>query len=442
MDSNTEKEYLKTTEELISFIEASPTAFHAVDEIGKILQSNGFVRLGEHEEWNIVPGGRYYVTRNGSSVIAFAVPENYAKSFMITASHTDSPTFKLKTDCEVEACGKYVKLNVEGYGGMILSSWLDRPLSIAGRAVVKEDGKIKTKLVKAECDLVLIPNVAMHQNRQINSGFSYNIAVDMMPLFASKDKKGCLADIVAESAGCEKENILGSDLYLYNRTPASIWGAGSEFFSSARIDNLQCAYSTLEGFCGAVNSGETKAVCVYSSFDNEETGSATKQGAGSQFLNDTLSKIAGSLGFTLSSALASSFMVSADNGHAKHPNHPELSDAVNSPAMNEGVVIKSNAAQKYTTEALSASIFNEICKKASVPTQLFANRSDMAGGSTLGSISNTNVALLTVDIGLAQLAMHSSYETAGCRDTSYMISAITEFYKTLLKTDGDGIYMI
>lgn len=436
------EEYLNTTKELINFLEASPTAFQAVSEIGKKLEENGFVLLGEHEAWNIVPGGKYYVTRNGSSVIAFAVPENYAKSFMITASHTDSPTFKLKLNCEVEACGKYVKLNVEGYGGMILSSWLDRPLSIAGRAVIKEGGRIFAKNVKLDRDLVLIPNVAIHQNRQINSGFSYNIASDMMPLFGEKDKIGSLKNLTAEEVGCDAENILGADLYLYNRTPAAIWGAGNEFFSSARIDNLQCAYATLIGFINAINSGGTRAVSVYSSFDNEETGSATKQGAGSKFLADTLSKIADSLGFELGAALASSFMVSADNGHAKHPNHPELSDSANSPAMNEGVVIKSNAAQKYTTEAVSAAIFCEICKKAGVPIQLFANRSDMAGGSTLGSISNTNVALLTVDIGLAQLAMHSSYETAGCRDTSYMIDAISEFYKTALRTEGDGIYTI
>lgn len=431
---------IKTTEELLGFLKNSPTAFQAVEEIGKKLTEAGFAKLGEHEKWDIVPGGKYFVTRNGSSVIAFSVPKKYAHSFMITASHTDSPTFKLKSAFEAEACGKYVKLNVEGYGGMILSSWLDRPLSIAGRLIVKDGSKITTKNVNIDRDLVLIPNVAIHQNRQINSGFSYNIAVDMMPLYSASDKKGTLLETAAEYAGCAKENVVGGDLYLYNRTPGTIWGAGDEFFSSARIDNLQCAYSTLIGFISAAD--EAKAVNVYSSFDNEETGSATKQGAGSQFLSDTLAKIAEKLGFSVTEALASSFMVSADNGHAKHPNHPELSDAQNSPAMNEGVVIKENAAQKYTTDAVSSAIFAKICEDANVPVQRFANRSDMGGGSTLGSISNTNAAMITVDIGLAQLAMHSSYETAGTKDTGYMIDAITQFYKSKLTTDGDGSYTI
>ncbi len=437
-----EEKYIETTKALTSFLEKSPTAFHAVHEIGEILNSEGFTRLNESGSWKLERGGKYYVTRNNSSIIAFALPEDPAGTFMITASHTDSPTFKLKSKCETEACGKYVKLNVEGYGGMILSSWLDRPLSIAGRAVVREDGRIKTKLVNVNRDLVLIPNVAIHQNRQLNSGFSYNMAVDMMPLFSAKDAGTKLADIITAEAGCDKENILGFDLYLTNRTPASIWGAENEFFSAPRIDNLQCAYSTLVGFTEAVNEGKLKSIAVYSSFDNEETGSATKQGAGSQFLADTLARIADSFGINLPAALASSFMVSADNGHAKHPNHPEMSDGQNSPSLNEGIVIKSNAAQKYTTDSISAALFGEICKKAGVPTQLFANRSDMGGGSTLGSISNTNVGLITVDIGLPQLAMHSSYETAGCRDTSYMIDGIREFYKSKLTTDCDGSYTL
>lgn len=431
---------IKTTENLIKFIEKSPTAFHAVDEISKILEGNGFKKLSEGEKWDITCGGKYYVTRNLSSIIAFAVPEKFRESFMITASHTDSPTYKLKTMSETDAFGKYVKLNVEPYGGMIASSWLDRPLSIAGRVIVNENGKISSKLVKIERDLVLIPNVAIHQNRTINNGYAYNAAVDLMPLFASADKKESLAGIIAAAAGCSAENVMYSDLNLCNRTPASIWGADNEFFSSPRIDNLQCAYSTLAGFTDAVSSGEFTAISVYSSFDNEETGSETKQGAGSQFLTDTLDRISEALGFDKRQALASSFMVSADNAHAKHPNHPELYDSQNVPHMNEGVVIKSNAAQKYTTDALSAAVFAEICKRANVPVQYFANRSDLAGGSTLGSISNTNAAMNTVDIGLAQLAMHSSYETAGTADTAYMIAAISEFYRSTITSQADGFY--
>ena len=435
-------ENISVTKELISFIEKSPTAFHAVSEIANILDGQGFTRLSEGCEWELTAGGKYCVTRNMSSVIAFSIPEGAEKSFLITASHTDSPTYKLKTETETEAFGKYVKLNVENYGGMIASSWLDRPLSIAGRVIVKDGDTVSARLVKIDRDLVLIPNVAIHQNRTVNNGFAYNAAVDMMPLFATSANKGSLKKIIAEEVGTGEDGILNSDLYLYNRTPAAIWGADCEFFSSPKIDNLQCAYSTLMGFTNAINAGGCKAIPVYSSFDNEETGSSTKQGAASQFLFDTLTRICDSLGITLRAALPSSFMVSADNGHAKHPNHPELSDAMNSPHMNGGVVIKSNAAQKYTTDGISAAIFGEICSRAGVPTQLFANRSDMAGGSTLGSISNTNVALNTVDIGLAQLAMHSSYETGGTADTAYMIAAITEFYKTLIKCEGDGQYKI
>lgn len=433
-------ENISETRRLVEFIEDSPTAFHAVNTISKILDKAGFTRLNESDLWNLKPAGKYYVTRNLSSIIAFVIPDTSSDAFMITASHTDSPTFKLKTESESEAFGKYVKLNVEGYGGMINSSWLDRPLSIAGRVICKTDEKFVARLVKIDRDLVLIPNVAVHQNRTINNGFTYNAAVDMMPLYSSKEGKGSLRRIVADAAGCREDEIAVSDLYLYNRTKPSIWGADNEFFSSPRIDNLQCAYSTLRGFVASADL--CPEVAVYAAFDNEETGSSTKQGANSQFMFDTLQRICEAMHLDLRRTLASSFMVSADNGHAKHPNHPELSDSMNAPHMNEGVVIKSNAAQKYTTDALSAAIFGDICKKAGVPTQLFANRSDMGGGSTLGSISNTNVALNTVDIGLAQLAMHSSYETAGCADTLYMIRAITEFYKTKIKCEADGVYNI
>lgn len=435
-------ENINKTLDLVRFIENSPTAFHAVAEISKILDDSGFTCLSEGEEWDLEAGGKYYVTRNLSSIIAFALPENYAPAFMISASHTDSPTYKLKSEYEAEAFGKYIKLNTEGYGGMIASTWLDRPLSIAGRVIVSENGRINTKLTKIDRDLVLIPNVAIHQNRSVNSGYTFNPAVDMMPLYSSKQNKGSLARIIAEDVGCGEESIVSADLYLYNRTPASIWGADNEFFSSPRIDNLQCAYATLCGFVDATESGEYRSIPVYSSFDNEETGSATKQGAASGFLSDVLSRIANICNFELPRALTSSFMVSADNGHAKHPNHPELSDSVNSPHLNEGVVIKSNASQKYTTDAVSSAIFKTICKNADVPVQVCANRSDMPGGSTLGSISDTRVSLNTVDIGLAQLAMHSSYETAGTADTLYMIRAIREFYKTTIKCDSDGSYSV
>lgn len=437
------QENIQITKDLIEFIEASPTAFHAVENAAALLDKAGFTRLGECDEWKLVPGGKYYTTRNMSSMIAFMVPENTdALSFMVMASHTDAPCYKLKTETETDAFGKYVKLNTEGYGGMIVSSWLDRPLSVAGRIIVSENGTFTAKTVKIDRDLVLIPNVAVHQNRSINSGFTYNAAVDMMPLYSASDGKGSLKKIIAEAAGVEESAIVSSDLYLYNRVPAAIWGADNEFYSCPAIDNRQCAYGTLTGFIQAVSTGSLSAVPVYAAFDNEETGSSTKQGAASPFLYDTLSRIAETFGTDLRRALSSSFMVSADNGHAKHPNHPEWSDAKNAPHMNEGVVIKSNAAQKYTTDALSAAIFTEICRRAGVPTQLFANRSDMGGGSTLGSISNTKVSLNTVDIGMAQLAMHSAYETGGTADTAYLIQASEAFYRAKITCTADGVYRL
>ena len=432
------QENIQATEKLIAFIKDSPTAFHAVHTAAGMLEEAGFVRLNERDAWDLARGGKYYVTRNQSSILAFALPENADSAFLLAASHTDSPTYKLKAESETDTFGKYVKLNVEGYGGMIASSWMDRPLSLAGRAVISDGGRVEAKLVKIDRDLVLIPNVAIHMNRNINSGYNFNPAVDLMPLFAAKEQKGALRRILAEELGTEETSILSADLYLYNRTPGTIWGADGEFYSTPRIDNLQCAYTTLEGFLDAVSAGECRMIPVWGSFDNEETGSATKQGAGSQFLFDTLERIADAFGFSLKQAFASSFMVSADNGHAKHPNHPEFSDGLNVPHMNEGVVVKANAAQKYTTDALSSAIFCEICKRAGVPTQRFANRSDLAGGGTLGSIANTHVAMTTVDIGLAQLAMHSPYETGGTADTKYMIDAMKAFYRAKIAFSADG----
>ncbi|HPD89644.1 MAG TPA: M18 family aminopeptidase [Oscillospiraceae bacterium] len=432
------QENLAVTRELIEFIRKSPTAFQAVDTISAMLEEDGFIRLSEGGEWRLKPGGRYYLTRNLSSVAAFRIPEK-ADSFMIAASHTDSPTFKLKNNCEDEACGKYLRLNTECYGSSLFSTWFDRPLSLAGRVVLKDGGRFTAKSVSIDRDLLLIPSVAVHFNRQANDGMKIDPSVDTVPLFSAPEEKGSLRKIVAESAGASEEQLAGMDLYLYNRTPGSIWGADHEFFSAPRIDNLMCAFGTLKGFLSAEKG---RAVQVYAAFDNEETGSGSKQGAGSTLLRDTLERIAESLGKDLRRMLASSFMLSADNGHARHPNHPELSDAENAPYMNEGVVIKTNAAQKYTTDGLSAALFTEICRRADVPVQQFANRSDLAGGSTLGGISNTKVPLNTVDIGLAQLAMHSSYETAGCADAAYLIRAAQEFYRSTLETSEDGAYML
>lgn len=424
--------------ELLDFIAQSPTAFQAVDTISDRLLKAGYIDLSESKKWDLMPGNGYFLTRNRSSIIAFQIPKEKPHHFMISASHTDSPMFKLKNLFESPAFQTYMRLNTEVYGGTILSSWFDRPLSLAGRVIVKQDDNIfKSFSCKIDRDLLLIPNVAIHFNRSVNSGYAYNPAVDMLPLFSQERKEsGFLLQLIAEELKCKVDDIVGMDLYVYNRMPGTVWGASNEFFSAPRIDNLMCAFATLESFIAATNDS---AVTLYYAADNEETGSATKQGAGSVFLSNVLDRICEQLYCNKQTMLASSMMVSADNAHAKHPNHPELSDGQNAPHMNQGIVIKTNAAQKYATDAMSSALFSEICRRAKVPYQFFANRSDTPGGSTLGNISNTLVPLITVDIGMAQLAMHSAYETAGCADLDYLITAMTEFYSTTLTVSADGV---
>jgi len=427
---------IEKTEKLLSVIQNSPTAFHAADTAAKLLDAAGFHRINEAEPLPFTAGD-YYVIRGGSAIIAFRIPTSAFSSCMITASHSDSPMFKLKTACENEAFGKYVRLNTERYGGMILSSWFDRPLSVAGRLVVKDGNRLESRLVNVDRELALIPNVCIHFNRSANEGYKYNAAVDLMPLIGTAGSQNSLKKIVAEYASVLPQQIVDSDLFLYNRTPGTIFGLDKEFFSAPRIDNLQCAFGTFDGFLSAK---ETNCVKIWCMFDNEETGSASKQGAGSTFMRDVIEKIALDNGLSPTQLLASSLMVSADNAHARHPNHPELSDAQNTPDMNRGIVVKYNASQRYTTDAVSSALFREICQRANVPVQNFANRSDMVGGSTLGSISNTKVPLATVDIGMAQLAMHSSYETAGCLDNVYLTDASRVFYETSLRYTGNDCW--
>ena len=424
--------YKKISEELIDFIKNSPTAFHAIDNISKRLKENGYEELLEGRRWDIKAGGKYFVTRNSSSIIALNIGtklDNY--SFNVAASHSDSPTFKVKENAEIEVRGKYTKLNTEGYGGMLCSTWFDRPLSIAGRVLVKEDDTYVTKLVDIDRDLVMIPNVAIHMNRKINDGYAYNKQVDMLPLFGgSESKPGDFNKLIAEKLGVEEETIYGSDLYLYNRMAPSIWGANEEFISSPKLDDLQCAFTSLEGFLKGSNE---QSINVFACFDNEEVGSGTKQGAESTFLADVLQRVNTGLGKEQEDyyrALASSFMLSADNAHAVHPNHPEKTDVNNCVYMNEGIVVKSHAGQKYTRYAVSIAIFKGFGEKANVPVQFFANRSDAAGGSTLGNIAMSQVSMNGVDIGLPQLAMHSSYETAGIKDTYYMVKVMEEFFNS------------
>lgn len=417
---------------LIEYIAASPTAFHAVARTAKQLDEAGYTSLSEGTSWVLEPGKGYYVTRNGSSLIAFRIPNGDFSGFMMTASHCDSPCFKIKENAEL-ADEHYVRLSTEKYGGMLCASWMDRPLSVAGRVTVRTEQGIEVRLVNLEDTTVMIPNVAIHMNRQANDGMKYNPAVDMLPLYGTKSDKGTLRARVATCAGVEEKDVLTTDLFVYNPEQGKEW---SGYVSAPRLDDLQCAFSALTAF---LQAGESSSIPVYCLFDNEEVGSTTKQGAASTFLADVLGRIAGSAD-ALRCHVANSFLVSCDNAHAVHPNHPEYMDKNHAVYMNGGVVIKYNANQKYTSDAVSAAIFRLVCESADVPIQMYANRADMMGGSTLGNIANTQVSLNTVDIGLPQLAMHSAYETAGAADTEYMVRALTAFYGKSLHMERDGSY--
>ena len=419
------------SKDLAQFLEGSPSCFHAIENMKNILSEEHFEQLQENRKWHVQPGGRYFVTRNSSSLIAFTVPEHGFKGMRIIASHGDSPTFKIKENPELETDSHYIRLNVERYGGMLCAPWFDRPLSVAGRVIVKDpdSGTFVSRLVNIDRDLVLIPNLAIHMNREANNGYKYNAQKDMLPLYGDLTAKGTFMKTAAEAAGVSEEDILGHDLFLYNREKASIWGASEEFISCGRLDDLQCAFASLKGFLAGDRQEYMAIHCV---LDNEEVGSGTKQGAASTFLYDTLTRIHDCLGLTREDYLihlTNSLMISADNAHAVHPNHTDKAYPSNRPYINGGIVIKFNANQKYCTDGVSAAMFRDICKTADVPVQTFVNRSDMAGGSTLGNISNTQVALNTVDIGLPQLAMHSPYETAGVKDTEYLIRAAREFFR-------------
>lgn len=415
---------------LFSYIAACPTAFQAAAHTAALLEAEGYRPLRETEEWMLEPGGRYYVMRNGSSLIAFRLPKGRPVGFMMTAAHGDSPTFKIKENAEVTGENE-TQLSVEGYGGMLCASWMDRPLSVAGRAMVRTEDGVAMRLIDLHDDLALIPNVAIHINRDANNGAKYNFAVDMQPLYG---EKGGFRRRIAEAAGVAEEDLLTHDLFLYNPQPGVEWGG---YISAPRLDDLQCAFAALQGF---LTAGESQSAAVYCLFDNEEVGSQTKQGAASTFLRETLERICDALGLTLRTMAAGSFLLSCDNAHAVHPNHPEYADKNHAVRMNGGVVIKYNASQRYTTDAVSAALFQTVCEAAGVPFQRYANRPDMAGGSTLGSIANTQVSLNMADIGLAQLAMHSAFETAGAEDTAHMVQALKTFFGMTLRSGGDGTY--
>lgn len=416
----------ETIQELLEFIRKSPSCFHVVENIRRELLKAGFCQLNEKDEWNLLRGRDYFVTRNGSSVIAFRIPEKDFLGFHMTASHSDSPAFRIKESPEIHVEGQYVKLNTEKYGGMIMETWFDRPLSAAGRIIIEETGKIRERLVNLDRDLFIIPNLAIHMTK--GEAAQRNPQKDLLPFLGCTQEKQAFLKLLARETGVKKEQILSYDLFLYQRTAGTVLGLNKELVASAKLDDLECVFASLKAFLQEKSADYMNMCCI---FDNEEVGSSTKQGAGSTFGADILKRIMAGLGKTQEDyfrAVANSFLISADNAHAVHPNMAEKTDPSNRPYLNQGLVLKYHASQKYTTDARSAALVKYLCKKEKIPYQVFFNRSDLPGGSTLGNIFMGQVSMQAADIGLPQLAMHSAYETAGTKDLESMIRFLKAFY--------------
>ena len=424
--------------QLFDFIQCSPTASHTAATVRAMLVQAGFTQLLESQPWDLQPGGRYYTTRGMSSLIAFQVPKADFHGFSVIAPHGDSPCFKVKESPELRVDGQYTKLNTEVYGGMQLALWTDRPLSVAGRLAVRTENGVKGVLCDIRRDLLLIPGVAIHMNRGVNEGVKLDPQKDTLPLLGGSQAE--LKKLVAENAGVAPEDIFSWDLYLYSRAQGTVFGAEKEFLAAPRLDDLECVFAAAKAFLAGENR---ENVTVLSLFDNEETGSLTRQGADSPFLSEVLERISLSCGKSREEhlrAIASGFMLSADNAHAVHPDSPEKSDPTNRCYLNGGVVVKHSP--RYASDALTAGLFQRICQKAGVPVQVYYNNSKIPGGGTLGNLSGSHVALPTVDIGLAQLSMHSPYETAGAKDLDYMVWAMQAFYESVITQTGREEYAI
>ncbi len=422
---------MNKTNELFDLIKRSPSAYHTVSAVAERLRGAGYTEISERDGAAFRDGGRHFVIRNGSSVIAFS--GRAENSFMITASHGDFPAFKVKEACD----GTYARLSTEKYGGMIYYSWLDRPLSLAGRVVVRDADGMLVRLVNIDRDLLTIPSVAIHQNRGVNEGYAFNPAVDMLPLYSVAGARIDLCDILARELEVAREDIISHDIFLYNREEPRLLEGG--LILSPRLDDLACVSACLEAFVAAEPA--RGAVNVLAVFDNEEVGSSTKQGANSTFLDMTLRRIAGD-DQTYCAMLANSYMVSADNAQAKHPNHPELSDGQLAPLLGGGVAVKYNANQSYATDAVSDAVFRVAADRAGAHVQKYASRADKPSGSTLGSIADTKVSVSTVDIGLPQLAMHSASESAAESDYLGLVDILTEIYSSRFSRDNERIDLV
>jgi len=428
---------IKFANDLIDFLYESPTAFQAVRNVKAALIRKGFKQLHRGESWNLEKGGRYFTTKNASSLVAFIVGTGKIEKegYRIIAAHTDSPALKIKPSPEMLGQGNYLKLNVETYGGPILSTWMDRPLSLAGRVSLRSENVMRpeVKYINIRKPIMIIPNLAIHLNRTVNEGKEFNKQIDMLPILRLVEEKfekdNYLKNLLAKHLHVETNDILDFDLNLYEFERGSIIGENNEFISAGRIDDLSMVHAGIDAL---FNSRTAKSTNVMICFDNEEVGSGTKQGAASPFLKDVLKRVTWAQSTQRDAfyrAKINSFGISADNAHAIHPNLPENYDPILQPKMNEGPVIKVNANQKYTTDALSSATFEMLCEKAGVPVQKYVNRSDIAGGSTLGSISSSQLDIRMADVGNAMLAMHSIRELYGVKDHYYMKQVFDEFYK-------------
>lgn len=419
---------------MLHFLEKSPDCFHAAAQVQALLQDAGFVPLPQ-DGAALAPGGRYFVPLGGASILAFRLPSSAPTGFTIAAAHSDSPCFRIRDHAELT--GAYTRLSVERYGGMLPGGWLDRPLGIAGRVLVRTPTGVAARLVDLGPEQALIPSVAVHLNREAASGGKFDFAQDFFPLYSGE--AGHFLKAVAQAAGCAAEDLLSSDLFLYNGQRGLLWGPEQEFLSAPRLDDLACVFAAAQGFLMA---GDSSAIQVLAVFDHEEIGSETSRGAASAFFPETLLAVSQGLGLDAAAhrrLLAGSLLLSCDNGHGVHPNHPELADRNEAPVLNGGVVVKHSP--RYATDGLSAAVFSEICRRAQVPVQHYSNRPDQAGGATLGNIAAARTPILAVDIGLAQLAMHACFETIGSRDVDYMIRAIRAAYETPLAVRENEIQL-
>lgn len=430
-------------DELIAFLNESHNEYLAANAIRNILSKSGFKEIKENETWNLKENSKYFFLRNGNSLVAFVTPYRLNKSdfyYKIISSHLDSPALKLKENPAVSS-NFYEKWKVEVYGGLINSTYVDRPLGLAGRLIVKTENGLETRIVDTKKAVAIIPNVAIHQNRNINNGFIYNPQVDLLPIVGTSEKAHYFDEIISSFLKCDEE-IVSYDLYLYNFDRAQYVGFNDDLICGQKEDDLSSSFLSLKALIDSETNYNESGIKIAAFFNNEETGSLSFSGADSDLLKSTLRRIA--LSFNAKedeylTAIKKSFVLSADNGHAIHPNHPEMSDDKNLCLLNKGILLKFNSNMAYTSDAFTSAFVKTLCKDNNIPYQVFFNRSDVRGGSTLGNISISQESILTADIGMPQLAMHSSFETIGSEDTKHMFNLMYSFYKTVFKIDNDKI---